>query len=727
MIVPDAGPEAGPEIQHRRDCETPKPTWLQDLMNPSVTAEQREYNLYGFWAIGPSRVEERKFRETYRRLRTRFIKYAHSSYALGDRKLGRWMTQIRRKRKEGKLWQHWADDLEKLRFDYYVTGATPKEMPKLLQLKPCTEKEYRKRYSYEKKQRVFRERHHIFLKTSRMHELVEQVAKTHYLPAEIATRINAYLESVPVEHRWVQPGVKCFYRGEIEKDMGSCICEVVRLESAVQPNSKKRKWRVKVKFPDIDPKNTYTYNIDQISDPIEEPKSKMKKRESCSERKDLGKSTISISKIKSRKRKRADQFIHSKEYFQGNIKPARRTPEMSGGQRRANDVPDHAVPESNHAVPESVERGVHQGDWQVGGDELRLNNVPPKAENAGEHISQEDVATYRALTLLTQEGTPDADLFEDLSREIEAKRILNNEFEKEAPKTLRKTKTVTKRSLRDEFENEVQTPLLVHKLSEIEQKELHSVHRDFNAKEYYIVTQNPMFNTKNWVGLVENEWLKDDIIDGYMALLVASYNQDKNSQDSSIFAHKTRFYEYLMQKQNSDENERNKYSYKAVTTRPSNLHAKMDDGNPFYLGKLLIPINLSNSHWVLVVVDFKTNTITHRDSKDGRNGMRSKRKMRNAMIRVNNIEQYLRDSYRDFKKNTGDSDTCMPLFNKIHYPQETPQQPDNVNCGVYICAFMKMEMLGLPVTDFNKTMIPDFRNMMAMDLLRKTGRLERRT
>ena len=95
---------------------------------------------------------------------------------------------------------------------------------------------------------------------------------------------------------------------------------------------------------------------------------------------------------------------------------------------------------------------------------------------------------------------------------------------------------------------------------------------------------------------------------------------------------------------------------------------------------------------------------------------------------MDNIEQYLKDSYVDFTKNSEGSNNNMPPFNKIHYPEDTPQQIDGDSCGVYICAFMKMEMLGLPVTDFNDPrMINGFRGMMATDLLHATGRLQKET
>ena len=103
----------------------------------------------------------------------------------------------------------------------------------------------------------------------------------------------------------------------------------------------------------------------------------------------------------------------------------------------------------------------------------------------------------------------------------------------------------------------------------------------------------------------------------------------------------------------------------------------------FDLDKIFFPINISQSHWILVVVYMKSKKIQFYDSMKGEH--------RNYL---NAIFQYLKDKHLA-RKGTRLQDEIK--WQLIPTTNETPLQHNGVDCGVYVCTFANLISMDLPL------------------------------
>lgn len=138
------------------------------------------------------------------------------------------------------------------------------------------------------------------------------------------------------------------------------------------------------------------------------------------------------------------------------------------------------------------------------------------------------------------------------------------------------------------------------------------------------------------------------------------------------------------------------YSYKNV----KRWSKKFD---VFAMDKVFIPVNISNTHWALLVIYVQRKRIHYYDSLNGS----GKRYMKAA-------KQWIVDEAKDKKmiKNYDVTDWIL-----VDREPNVPQQRNSVDCGVFttVCADFVSDDLPL---DYSQENMPFFRRKITADILR---------
>ncbi|KAG2730784.1 hypothetical protein G9P44_005933 [Scheffersomyces stipitis] len=163
--------------------------------------------------------------------------------------------------------------------------------------------------------------------------------------------------------------------------------------------------------------------------------------------------------------------------------------------------------------------------------------------------------------------------------------------------------------------------------------------------------------------LRDGKWLNDNIIDYYLNLIMESQNQ-------KVFGWTTHFYTTLETK-----------GYSGVAR-----WAKRKKINLFEKKKILVPINILNTHWALAVIDNVDKSIRYYDSLSSSGN-------ENAML---NLKDYMKQEA---------SRLNVPVIDYELYPHmETPQQANGYDCGVFTCTAAKYIALSKSLTYSQKDM-----------------------
>ena len=125
-------------------------------------------------------------------------------------------------------------------------------------------------------------------------------------------------------------------------------------------------------------------------------------------------------------------------------------------------------------------------------------------------------------------------------------------------------------------------------------------------------------------------------------------------------------------------------------------------GNIFSLDKLFFPINVGRDHWVLVAVFMQEKRIQCYDS------MGSK-----GTDYVQAIFRYLQDEH-ETKMGYPLEDTAA--WQLVDCTAATPRQRNSYDCGVFICTFMDLLSLNIPL-GFDQTDMVRCRKRIALSIL----------
>ena len=143
------------------------------------------------------------------------------------------------------------------------------------------------------------------------------------------------------------------------------------------------------------------------------------------------------------------------------------------------------------------------------------------------------------------------------------------------------------------------------------------------------------------LSLRPNTWLNDEIMNWYFNC--SSLSQLAKDQDSCIVS--TYYYSMLMDVGHTQE-----YTFENVKKWKC-----FSEKTPLEMSKVYIPVNLNNQHWVLVVIDNPSKTITYYDSKmrDGAfNELTGEITLQSIRNRLQNIMKLLKEynnSLPDYK------------------------------------------------------------------------------
>ena len=116
----------------------------------------------------------------------------------------------------------------------------------------------------------------------------------------------------------------------------------------------------------------------------------------------------------------------------------------------------------------------------------------------------------------------------------------------------------------------------------------------------------------------------------------------------------------------------------------------------FSMEKLFFPINQRNSHWTLAVVFVTLKRIRYYDSLAGRGDLYLK-----------SLLQYLSDE-ADAKQNMAFDKKDWEIIHCCE--DDTPQQRNGVDCGVFATMFADFITDNIPVTELNQESINEFRS-----------------
>ncbi|KAI5950982.1 hypothetical protein KGF54_004056 [Candida jiufengensis] len=147
--------------------------------------------------------------------------------------------------------------------------------------------------------------------------------------------------------------------------------------------------------------------------------------------------------------------------------------------------------------------------------------------------------------------------------------------------------------------------------------------------------------------LQDGRWLNDNVIDFYFNILM--------KENPKVFGWTTHFYSTLNQK-----------GYQGVQR-----WAKRKKLNSFEKDKILVPVNISNTHWALSVIDNIKKTIVYYDSLS----------MSGNPQAVENLKMYMDKEAERLG--------CPAINYKLISHIDSPQQQNGSDCGVFTCTAAK--------------------------------------
>ncbi|CAI5755585.1 unnamed protein product [Candida verbasci] len=211
----------------------------------------------------------------------------------------------------------------------------------------------------------------------------------------------------------------------------------------------------------------------------------------------------------------------------------------------------------------------------------------------------------------------------------------------------------------------------------LDYSQLAKVHEIWSSRSNQIVAKNPTLeiSTQDLFTLKDGRWLNDNIIDFYLELVMKKY--------PTVFAWTTHFYSTLSGK-----------GYSGVSK-----WAKRRKVDQYKKEKVLVPVNISNTHWALSVIDNIEKTITYYDSLDTKHG--------NPQA-VKNLNEYMRQEALRLGH--------TPIEYELISFFKSPQQNNGSDCGVFTCTAAKF-ISGNQELKYSQKDMKNIRRRMVWEIL----------
>ncbi|KZT43922.1 cysteine proteinase [Sistotremastrum suecicum HHB10207 ss-3] len=202
---------------------------------------------------------------------------------------------------------------------------------------------------------------------------------------------------------------------------------------------------------------------------------------------------------------------------------------------------------------------------------------------------------------------------------------------------------------------------------------------------------------KDLTRLQPGQWLNDEIINFYGALIMSRSEALENSKENvdrkgkgkatAIRVHYFNTYFWTKLLTGYTQSKLNKW------TKKVDIFAK---------DVVIIPVNHSNMHWTAAAINFRKKRIESYDSLGGPRPEVFKK-----------LRSYLQDEHRDKKKKdfdfTGWQDYC---------PEDTPRQENGVDCGVFTMQFLETIARGEEHFPFGQKNMRFMRQRMVLEISR---------
>jgi hypothetical protein len=172
--------------------------------------------------------------------------------------------------------------------------------------------------------------------------------------------------------------------------------------------------------------------------------------------------------------------------------------------------------------------------------------------------------------------------------------------------------------------------------------------------------------------LAPGNWLNDEIINLYMRLLQERDTRLHQRPDAGQYPKCHFFNSFFLSKLYKDAGQ---YDYDAVRrwTMPGRLKAIGQSRSSILdCDRIIVPVNQSNMHWTVAVIDIKNKRLEYFDSLLGQDDEC-----------LEHLAQYLVDEF----KNKRGEDREEILDWKRHYPKNIPRQRNGYDCGVFLSLF----------------------------------------
>ena len=217
------------------------------------------------------------------------------------------------------------------------------------------------------------------------------------------------------------------------------------------------------------------------------------------------------------------------------------------------------------------------------------------------------------------------------------------------------------------------------------------------------------FTLHDFKKLQPGVWLNDKVINCFFALLA---ERDTKREKRTHFMDT-----HWLQKLGLDKG----YSFKAVKRSGINVPG----GDFFSLKQIIVPVNRGNNHWMCLCVDVENHEIYSLDSKEEESKQNEKNKQNKKNEQKGNeqyltkcmesMERFLLDEWKE-KKGRKKSPGWKVGTRKM---DPVPQQYNDFDCGVFVCAYAECLCRGVSAFDFNQGDMLAYRMKIGLSLLHK--------
>lgn len=201
---------------------------------------------------------------------------------------------------------------------------------------------------------------------------------------------------------------------------------------------------------------------------------------------------------------------------------------------------------------------------------------------------------------------------------------------------------------------------------------------------------------KDLATLADGEWLNDEVINFHIKMM---HDRCVRTRENDMAPARAKlrclfFNSFFYTKLLAD----GKYKYKGVSRWSKRQKMIVHEDT---LDKVILPINVNQTHWCLAVVNFRLRRFEYYDSLGGRN-----------TACLAHLRQYIVDEAKKYRGEDIDVSDWVDYF-----PQNIPRQRNGCDCGVFTTKFADYVSQDLDF-DFSQADMPYFRRRMVVDIMR---------